>query len=138
MILPHVIFFAVLILNTVFSVRFWRPLQPKSPVQLVIDGVLLANYAALLFAIGRPIEFAFFAALLFIAATMKYAVMLGVVPHTDVLRKKIIIDLLGAFLCAAVLFATLMGYALYAAWALAVIFTLANIYLLYFRPMYKL
>lgn len=135
---PELVFYAVLVLNTFFSVRFYSALQPKNSSQVCIDAVLVVAYIALAFSLGRPISFAFAALCLFIIAPQKYALMLELVPHATLLRNKILIDLSGAMLSAAVLGATIAGYAYAGAWVLAVLFTLANIYLLFIRPMYRL
>lgn len=136
--LAHGIFFAVLLLNTVFSVRFWRPLQPANYTQGAIDGALIMAYILLAIRIGSAVEFMFFALLLFLLATMKYVLMLGQVPHLRTVRKKILIDLLGALLCATALLLTLMGEVEIGAWLLTGVFVLANIFLLWVRPMYKI
>lgn len=136
--LPQTIFYAVLVLNTFFSVRFYSALQPKNVSQFVIDAVLVAAYLALALSLGRPIPFAFAALCLFILAPQKYALMLGLIPNTALLRNKILIDLSGAMLSAAVLGATLAGYAFASALVFVILFTLANIYLLFIRPMYRL
>lgn len=136
--LPHVIFYVVLVINTFFSVRFFSRIAPENKSQLAIDTVLVLLYIALAFSLGRPITFAFFALCLFIAASTKYPLLLLVIPQTDVLKRKILIDLMGTATCAAILGLTLLGFALEAAWIFAVSFTLANIYLLLIRPMYRL
>lgn len=136
--LPHVIFYIVLVVNTFLSVRFYSPIQPKNVSQAAIDAILFITYLALALSIGRPVAFAFAALCLFIEAPVKYALMLGIIPHDALLKRKIFIDGQGTVLCAAVLAATLGGYELAGAWALAVLFTLANIYLLLIRPMYRL
>src|SRR3989344_3748738 len=93
---PHIIFYAVLTLNSYFSVR------------------------------------------LFIAAPPKYALMLGKIPYTRLLKKKIRIGLMGTAFCALILGATILGYQFQSAWALALIFLVANMYLLMIKPMYRL
>lgn len=134
----HIVFIAVLLINTLFSVRFWRPLQPKEFSQLFIDAALLMLYAVLAFCAGQGVDFSFFATLLFIVATAKYALMLEKTPHSRTIKRKILIDLAGALLCAAALLGTLMGYAEFSATALAAVFASANVYLLWHRPMYRL
>ncbi len=136
--LPQTIFYAVLVLNTFFSIRFYSALQPKNASQFLIDAVLVILYAVLALSLGRPVAFAYAALWLFMMAPQKYALMLGFVPHTVLLRNKILIDLSGTVLCAAILGATIAGYSLAAAWALAGLFVLANVYLLLIRPMYRL
>jgi len=136
--LPHVIFYAVLVVNTFFSIRFFSRIAPENVAQIEIDTVLVLLYLALAFSIGRPITFIFFALCLFIAASTKYPLLLLVIPQTNVLKRKILIDLMGTATCAAILGATLLGYPFEAAWTSTVLFTLANIYLLLINPMYRL
>jgi hypothetical protein len=87
---------------------------------------------------GNPPQFALCATVLFLIAAGKYTLMLYDIPHPHLLRRKIRIDLLGALLCAGVLAAMNLGWILYAGWALAVFFALANIYILGVRPLYRL
>lgn len=135
---PHAIFYAVLVLNTFHSIRFFSPLTPERPFQTFIDLALGGAYVALALSIGIPVMFAFFATLLFILASAKYADLLQRTPHDATMRKKILIDLLGATLCIATLGLTLIGAPQNAAWILAVSFLIANAYLLWIRPMYRL
>src|SRR3989344_3392645 len=127
--LPHVIFYAVLVVNTFFSVRFFSRIAPENKSQFAIDTVLVILYLALAFSMGYPFTFAFFALCLFIAASSKYPLLLLVIPQTNVLKRKILIDLLGTGTCAAILGATILGYPYEAAWTMAILFTLANVYL---------
>jgi hypothetical protein len=75
----------------------------------------------------------------FVAAPIKYVLMLDHVPHHGFLKRKLLIDLSGTALCAlALLGAVLLGYPLVSAWALAIVYTIANIYHLVINPMYRL
>ena len=136
--LPHFIIYAVLVLNTYFSVRFWGGLQPKDSRQLLIDAALVGAYLALAFSMGEPTYFAFAAFALFALATFKYVLMRGRTPYEAIVERKIHIDALGAFGCAIVIGGIFLGYALEAAWLFAIGFSLANVHLLLIRPMYRL
>ncbi len=136
--LPHALFFAALITNTFFSVRFWSQLQPKHISQGLIDTALVVSYAALALSIGRPGLFALSALFLFILAPVKYVLMLGELPHTAVIRRKVVIDLMGTASCAVLLLLIFLGYSLLGAWLFAGLFLIANIYLLIINPMYRL
>ena len=136
--LPDTIFFIVLVTNTFFSVRFFARIQPSGYVQLAIDGLLIVSYIALALSMGRPLAFVFAGLCLFILATAKYALMVGYIPHEHVLHRKILIDLAGVAMCVAVLGGVLADWPLTSAWALAILFALANVYLLLIRPMYRL
>lgn len=135
MLLAHGIFLALLLINTVFSVRFFMPLLPRTAAQWVLDALLVLLYLSLFISLGKPLLFPFCATLLFVLATMKYAVALGHAP-LPVLRKKIIIDLLGGLLCFGALALAALGYQLEASYLLAGIFCAANVYLLLINPMY--
>lgn len=136
-VVPHIVFYATLTLNTFFSIRFYTGMTPESTFQTLIDLILAASYVALALAIGLAVPFAFFALLIFAIAPAKYAHLLGKTPHDKTLRKKILIDLLGTLMCAMVLGLTLVGMELEAAWILASLFVAANVYLLAIRPMYR-
>ena len=135
-VIPHVIFYAALTVNTYFSLRFYAAFTPESTFQTAIDLALTVAYIALALSIGIPLAFSFFALTVFTIAPAKYAHMLGRTSHDATLRKKILIDLLGTALCALVLGLTLVGLELKGAWILASLFALANVYLLTIKPMY--
>ena len=134
---PHALFYAVLTINTYFSVLFHSSFTPDSRFQTFIDLALVAAYLALAFSIGVPVAFSFCAVLIFAVAPAKYAHTLGHTPHDKTLRRKILIDHVGTFGSVVVLGLTLAGLELPAAWILAILFTLANVYLLLVRPMYR-
>ncbi len=136
--LPHSIFYALLVLNTFFSVRFFSGILVPSSRQFVVDAALVILYAALAYSLGNPAGFPLAATALFGFASLKYIIELGSNPYTAVLKRKITIDLLGAAFCAAIFVGALFGYPLESAWAFATIFALANVYLLLIRPMYRL
>ena len=136
--LPHFIIYALLVLNTYFSIRFWSALQPQDSRQFLIDAILVLAYLALAFSIGEPTYFAFAAFALFALATFKYVLMRGHTSYEAVVERKIHIDALGALACAVLVLGMFLGYALEATWLFAVGFALANVYLLLIRPMYRL
>lgn len=136
--LPHFIIYTALVINTFFSIRFWGALQPDDIRQRLVDAVLVVAYLSLAFSIGEPLYFAAAALALFIAAPIKYVLMRGRTPHEALVERKIFLDALGAVACAALLGGTLGGYALETAWIFAIAFSLANVYLLLIRPMYRL
>ncbi len=136
-VLPHSIFFFTLVLNTFFSVRFFSRVIPESNHQFVIDTLITIAYAGLAVSIGYEIPFAFFALVVFILAPLKYVFLRRLGIFAALLKRKITINLLGAALCMAVFTGTALGFALPFAWTLAVVFVIANIYLLFVRPMYR-
>jgi hypothetical protein len=64
--------------------------------------------------------------------------MLYDIPHPHLLQRKIRADLLGALLCAGILALMNLGFIYYAAWAMAVLFSIASIYVLAVKPIYKI
>jgi hypothetical protein len=75
---------------------------------------------------------------MFIVATIKYACLLNKIPQPKLLKRKIIIDLVGVSGCALILGGILAGYTELSLWTLAVSFLIANFFLLIVWPMYRL
>lgn len=137
--LPLGIFYATITMNTYFSVKLFASITPpENKLQHIMDLLLVVFYLLLVPSFPYPTAYMFFALCIFITAPIKYALLLTVIPYEHLLKRKILIDLLGTSLCAAVLGGALLGYPLESAWVLAVVFLLANIYLLAIRPMYRL
>jgi len=134
--LPNLIFYAVLVLNTFYSVRFFDALPPQDRDEHIIDGVLTVLYVALAATIGVHLWFAIVSTALFAVAVAKYVLLLRVMDRHDILRTKILIDGLGLVMCLATLVATLVFDPLWSAWAAALVFAAANVYLLAIQPMY--
>ena len=134
--LPNAIFYAALVLNTFYSVRFFDALPPQDRDERIIDAVLAILYIALAATIGFHVWFAVVSTALFAAAVAKYVLLLRVIDRPDILRRKIVIDGLGLVMCAVTLVATRLFDPLWSAWAEALIFAAANVYLLAVRPMY--
>lgn len=136
--MPHAIFFATLVVNTFFSVRFYADIQPNILSQAIVDVLLASIYVVLGISIGSSSAFALAALGLFALAPIKYVLMLSHIPHRNLLRKKIRIDVIGLLACTSLLLVTIGGYGLVGAWVFAIGFMCANIYLLLIRPMYSL
>jgi len=130
------IFYAVLVLNTWFSIRFFTSLPPRNRDERVVDGVLVAIYVALGLAIGRAMPFTLLSVALFAVAMLKYQMMKKMGVDRAILARKIVIDACGLLLCALAFLGVSLGYPVAATWTQAVVFTLANVYLLAIRPMY--
>ena len=136
--LPHFIIYIVLVVNTFFSIRFWSALQPKDARQFLVDAVLVVTYLALAFSIGEPFYFALAALLLFTVAPLKYILMRGSTSHEALVEHKILLDSMGTFACIGLVAGLFLGSPLEVTWLFAIGFTLANIYLLFIHPMYRL
>jgi hypothetical protein len=134
---PNALFYAVLVFNTFFSVRFFDSLPPRDRDERLIDAVLTILYVALGAAIGSLAVFAALSTLLFAAAVAKYALLQPVMPgRRGLLRRKMRIDAVGGLLCVLSLAGSLLGAPLPSAWLQAVLFAAANVYLLAIDPMY--
>jgi hypothetical protein len=134
---PTALFYAVLVVNTWFSVRFFSRLPPIDRDESAIDGLLTILYVGLAFAIGRNVPFLAVATVLFFAAVSKYALLLRIMDLPRTLKRKMAIDALGGLLCLVALVGALLGYEVESTWALALVFLAANVFLLLVQPMYR-
>jgi hypothetical protein len=138
-ILPLLIFYLMLTINSFFSIRLFSAITPPDDkAQQAIDFLLACTYVFLAYSIDSPPVFFLTLLLLFILAPAKYALLFDKIPHPKLLKKKIIIDLWGTFLSGAAIAGYVAGYSYESAWALAIIFILANVYLLILNPLYRL
>ena len=92
----------------------------------------------LAFSFAEPIRFNILVIALFIVATLKYAHLRCKIDYPVLLRKKIRIDLLGVCMGVGAFILTLAESSIVGIWSLAVIFGIANIYLLFIEPMYRI
>ena len=137
--LPLGIFYVLLVINTFPSVQIFSSIIPQDDGKHALADILIAViYICLVASFGNPEQFALCALVLFLTAAAKYSLLVEEIPHPHLLQRKIRVDLLGALLCAGVLAAMNFGWTLPAAWALAVVFLLANIYVLWVKPLYRL
>jgi hypothetical protein len=137
--LPLAIFYALLVINAYPSVRLFSSIVPQDDGKHALADIILAlSYLFIAASIGQPQQFTLCTLVMFLIAAGKYTLMLYDIPHTNLIQRKIRIDLLGALLCAVILAAMNFGWILSAAWTFAALFTLASIYILLLRPLYKL
>jgi hypothetical protein len=137
--LPMAIFYAILVLNTYYSVKLFSGIVPsKNSIQKIFDAILVLLYVLLAVCMSSPYYFAFSALLLFITATAKYAFLLGVVSQPKLLKRKILVDLLGVLACALALGGMSFGFEMQSVWVLTVAFAVANILLFFVWPLYHL
>ncbi len=136
--MPLIIFYFTLIVNTYFSIRCFADLVPRGNLpQQLIDLVLGAIYIILAFNLSNQLTFILAATLLFAVATLKYILLFPLIGYSAFLQRKIFIDCLGIIACALALGAVLLSYGLLVSWLWAIIFIIANIYLLFIKPMYN-
>jgi hypothetical protein len=138
--MPMLVFYTVLTINSYFSIKLFSEITPpEDATQRILDLVLMAVYFLLAYSFDNTKMFLFMTLFLFIVAPLKYSLLLlGKVPHPKLIKKKITIDLLGTLLAAGAIAGFESGYMYESAWVLAIIFTVANIYLLLIDPMYKI
>lgn len=136
---PLAIFYALLVVNAYPSVRLFSSIVPQEDGRhALLDIILAMSYLFIAASLGQPQQFALCTLVMFLIAAAKYTLMLYDIPHPHLLQRKIRADLLGALLCAGILAAMNFGWVLPAAWALAILFALANVYVLGLRPLYQL
>lgn len=135
--LPLIVFYAMLVWNTHFSIRLFSRIQPRGGDQYAIDALLFVLYLLLAASFSSETRFIFWGLLLFVFATAKYALMLGRINHPKLLKRKLLADLSGTALAALTLGGALAGYRNASAWALCIAFVLANILLSTAYPLYR-
>ena len=135
--LPLLLYYAVLVFNTFFSIRAFSAITPRNSAQTAFDMVLVGIYCALAFSFASTVYFALFSALLFLVAVAKYVHLRKLIASSTLLERKIRIDVLGALLSVATLCIAVAGWPLGAAWILCIVFALASVYLLLINPMYR-
>jgi len=137
--LPLELFYAVLLLNTYFSIRCFSAIIPRgNRRQQIADATLVALYIMLPASFGNARWFMGFCVLLFTVATLKYVLLLKILAERKLLRKKIIADGLGMMACLAVLGGVVAGYPRLATYLWLAVFTIANVYLLFINPLHNL
>lgn len=136
---PLVIFYAVITINTFFSIKVFSSLiSPQEKIQWMIDIFLLLCYAAMAYYLQNPLKFALFAAILFAIATIKYSSQLGKINCPNLLKYKIIIDGLGTLSCVLAVGGMIFGYVEISAWTWSILFVLANLFIFFIKPLYVL
>jgi hypothetical protein len=137
--LPFVIFYIVLTINTYHSIKLFSSITPmEDRAQRLVDLLLGISYLFLAYSFANPVGFFIGVLFLFILAPIKYILLLGMIPHSHLLKRKITIDLMGTLLAGVSLASALIGYPTQSAWFLAIMFLAANVYLLLINPMYRL
>lgn len=135
---PALIFFIVLLFNTFFSIELFASVTPRNSfAQHAVDIVLLALYIFLAVNLKVPVRFVFLSLLIFIFATMKYALLLGTIEHPKLLKRKILVDIVGTLACSLTLGGVMFADPLTSLWVLTITFTIANIILFTVWPLYR-
>lgn len=136
---PLVVFYAVLLINTYFSIRTFASITPEENFgQKLIDAALVVCMLLMVFNFNSVLNFTILATLLFIIATLKYVFLTQLAGYSKLLYMKIRIDALGILFCFLAVVGTLWGYGRQASIIWATVFVLANIYVLWWKPHYDL
>ena len=136
---PLIFFYSILLVNTFFSIRSFASLTPKENIiQQAIDVLLFLSMVALPVLFFVPIIFIILTLFLFITATLKYIFLVLVVGFSKLLYWKIKVDTLGILLCFLTLVGILFGFEHISIVIFALTFFLANIYVLWWNPLYIL
>lgn len=136
---PLVVFYAALLTNTYFSVRSFASITPKEHLgQQLIDAALVACMLLLVLNFNSILNFTILATLLFIVATLKYVFLTRLAGYSKLLYMKIRIDTLGILFCFLAVIGTLWGYGRQVSVIWSIVFILANIYVLWWKPHYRL
>lgn len=134
---PLVVFYAVLILNTYFSVRTFASITPKENLgQHLIDLILAACLVLIALNFNSILNFIILTMLLFIVATLKYIYLTQLVGYSKLLYMKIRIDTLGILFCFLAVIGTMWGYGRQVSIIWLITFVLANVYVLWGNPHY--
>lgn len=136
--------YLLLLVHTFVSIRCFSALiDPKDKRQITIDVLLVGCYFGLGLSVAQEFFFWYWWCLLFALATLKYAMLVGRLPHPVLLRRKLMADVGGLFL-AALYLSVMLGSSFVGAQVGApqagslvlVLFTLATVYYLFVRPLY--
>ncbi len=137
---PLVLFYAIIVVNTYFSVRAFSSITPADTTnQKAIDFIIACIYLSLATQFENPVGFTAIAALLFVACIVKYKLLALVTPtHRKFIQRKIILDWLGALLCTLAILGVATHYSYIATILFTTINALANVYLLAIKPFYSI
>ena len=136
---PLVLFYIILVLNTFFSVRTFASITPPQHIgQQLWDGLLVIFFLAMPLQFHSPLSFTLLATGLFIISVFKYVSLFPVVGFSPLLYAKIRINTLGVLLCVAAVIGVLSGHPLWSSILWTGIFLFANVYILWWQPLYRL
>ncbi len=132
------IFYLLLIINTFFSIRTFATITPKDHFgQKIWDILLILCLVSLPLVFSSTIDFVSIALVLFVVASLKYIFLIPVVNFSRLLFYKIRIDTLGILLCTLCLLGVIGGFPRASTDIWTSIFFLANVYVLWYEPLYR-
>lgn len=138
--LPLFIFYVLFLINSYISIKlFFGIIPPRMKSQTYIDLFLAVVYIALAWNFANPTLFAFLLVLFFLFGSMKYVFLIHTITnHPTLIRRKIIANILASTLGLLTLGGILLGYEQASMWGLVIVFALANIFIFFISPLYKL
>ncbi len=132
------IFIILLLINTYYSVSCFSRVHPaRTQLQQSIDVVLGLLYISLICSGADIPLFLLSVTIFFIIAAIKYVMGIAQSPYRSLLQRKVLVNLMGA---VAVLLTFMLGsrYGFsYSMQGWAVLYAVANVYLLWYRPLYR-
>lgn len=137
--IPLAIFYAVFVFNTFFSIRCFSSITPVySWIHGILDLILVSLYIGMAINVRALPYFIFFCLLIFAVSSIKYILLLGNLEYDHIIKRKILIDILGVCGTSLVIGGIFAGYPRFSLWAWVLIFILANIILFTLWPFYRL
>ncbi|MFA6459416.1 MAG: hypothetical protein WCV79_03420 [Candidatus Paceibacterota bacterium] len=136
--LPFILFYVMLLLHTYYSIRNFSEIPYEDVKTLFVDGVLVCFYVIMVLCMGDPVFFCILLSTFFVLAALKYVILLGHTEYVSSLKRKIIIDAMGAILGLVTLFVMYAGYVTVGWWFLVSVYLIATVYCFLISPLYTL
>lgn len=137
--IPFYIFLVLLLVHTYHAVHCFKTVAPKQQrMAHVIDAILVLLYLALPMSLWYGSFFYLIATLLFAVASLKYALLFGQTSAGALVRKKLIVDIIGILGCLIAFIGDALGFWPVTDWIFAIGFAAVTIYLFYIDPLYVL
>ena len=137
--LPVFIFYCLLILNSFFSICVFATLTKREDTRQQFIDLLLAICLILLpTTFNTPLYFVMICLLLFNIATLKYIYLMPIAGYSTLFYRKIKVDTWGIFLCSLTIIGLIMGFSQLSLIFFTTVFFIANTYVLWHRPLYKI
>ncbi len=135
---PLVLFYAVLVLNTYFSVRCFASISHKWELkQEFVDVALVIIYIIMALNFNSVQSFVVVSNLLFIVAILKYILLAETIGYSKLLREKIRVNAFGILYCFLALIGILWGYGRQVVLIWSIGFAIVNVYVLLLKPLYN-
>lgn len=133
------VFMALLLLNTFFSIQCFSVVHPAITIrQKIVDGILIILYAVLIVVESNIVWFLYALLLLFIVATIKYVIGISDSPYRALLERKITINLVGSVAVIVTIMTSSFVGAEASMNVWTVLYAIVNIDLLWCRPLYRI